>query len=91
MLFVVYIFDLLFLSKKLHFWSENTEILIKFYKKTLIIKMKPAVVADEMFPEGAGPFMDLDEVFLTEHMYCMTIMNIFTGWRIIWNINGLGG
>lgn len=24
--------------------------------------MKPAVVADEMFPEGAGPFMDLDEV-----------------------------
>ncbi|KAB7495816.1 Myeloma-overexpressed 2-like protein [Armadillidium nasatum] len=23
--------------------------------------MKPSLVADEMFPEGAGPFMDLDE------------------------------
>eukprot|EP00058_Branchiostoma_floridae_P007636 XP_002593124.1 hypothetical protein BRAFLDRAFT_209699 [Branchiostoma floridae] len=23
--------------------------------------MKPAVVADEMFPEGAGSFMDLEE------------------------------
>lgn len=25
------------------------------------MKMKPIVVADEMFPEGAGPFMELDE------------------------------
>lgn len=24
--------------------------------------MKPQVVADEMFPEGAGPFMELEEV-----------------------------
>lgn len=24
--------------------------------------MKPIVVADEMFPEGPGPFMDLEEV-----------------------------
>jgi hypothetical protein len=24
--------------------------------------MKPTIVADEMFPEGAGPYMDLDEV-----------------------------
>lgn len=24
--------------------------------------MKPAIVADEMFPEGAGPYMDFDEV-----------------------------
>lgn len=24
--------------------------------------MKPNLVADEMFPEGAGPFMELDEV-----------------------------
>jgi len=24
--------------------------------------MKPAIVADEMFPEGAGPFMDIEEV-----------------------------
>lgn len=25
------------------------------------IDMKPSMVADEMFPEGAGPYMDLDE------------------------------
>lgn len=24
--------------------------------------MKPTIVADEMFPEGAGPYMDLEEV-----------------------------
>jgi len=24
--------------------------------------MKPSLVADEMFPEGAGPYMDIDEV-----------------------------
>lgn len=24
--------------------------------------MKPTLVADEMFPEGAGPFMELEEV-----------------------------
>jgi hypothetical protein len=30
------------------------------YQKVLI--MKPTVVADEMFPEGAGPYMDLEEV-----------------------------
>lgn len=24
--------------------------------------MKPAVAVDEMFPEGPGPFMDVDEV-----------------------------
>ncbi|MPC34151.1 Myeloma-overexpressed protein 2 [Portunus trituberculatus] len=24
-------------------------------------RMKPSMVADEMFPEGAGPYMDLDE------------------------------
>ena len=27
--------------------------------------MKPTVVADEMFPEGAGPYMDLEEVLLS--------------------------
>lgn len=26
--------------------------------------MKPQIVADEMFPEGAGPFMELEEVIL---------------------------
>lgn len=25
-------------------------------------KMKPSLVADEMFPEGAGPYMDIEEV-----------------------------
>ena len=34
--------------------------------------MKPSVVADEMFPEGAGPYMDIEEVIhisliLTDH------------------------
>ena len=24
--------------------------------------MKPSLVADEMFPEGAGPYMEIDEV-----------------------------
>lgn len=24
--------------------------------------MKPTLVADEMFPEGAGPYMELEEV-----------------------------
>ncbi len=24
--------------------------------------MKPTLVADEMFPEGAGPYMDIEEV-----------------------------
>lgn len=26
------------------------------------LDMKPNVVVDEMFPEGAGPYMDIDEV-----------------------------
>lgn len=30
---------------------------------TNIKKMKPAVAADEMFPEGVGPYMDMEEVF----------------------------
>ena len=27
--------------------------------------MKPNVVVDEMFPEGAGPYMDIDEVLIS--------------------------
>lgn len=27
-----------------------------------LVNMKPAIVADEMFPEGAGSYMDLEEV-----------------------------
>jgi len=26
--------------------------------------MKPTLVADEMFPEGAGPYVELEEVML---------------------------
>ena len=26
------------------------------------LKMKPTVAVDEMFPEGSGPYVDLDEV-----------------------------
>jgi len=28
--------------------------------------MKGSVVADEMFPEGAGPYMDIDEASFIE-------------------------
>ncbi|GBP76716.1 COP9 signalosome complex subunit 9 [Eumeta japonica] len=27
--------------------------------------MKPTVAADEMFPEGVGPYMDIEEMFKT--------------------------
>lgn len=30
----------------------------------MCFNMKPNLVADEMFPEGAGPFMELDEVYI---------------------------
>ena len=33
--------------------------------------MKPAIVADEMFPEGAGPYMDIEEVMLIDNV-CST-------------------
>lgn len=29
--------------------------------------MKPTLVADEMFPEGAGPYVELEEVMLCMH------------------------
>lgn len=33
--------------------------------------MKPAaIVADEMFPEGAGPYMDIEEVCKA---FCLTV------------------
>lgn len=37
--------------------------------------MKPTVAADEMFPEGVGPYMDLEEVSL----YLSIIYNKFIG------------
>jgi len=30
--------------------------------KLKYFNMKPTLVADEMFPEGAGPYVELDEV-----------------------------
>jgi hypothetical protein len=38
--------------------------------------MKPTVVADEMFPEGAGPYMDLEEVTWKSE-YLPVLRNIF--------------
>lgn len=34
--------------------------------------MKPTLVADEMFPEGAGPYVELDEVIYESYVciYC---------------------
>lgn len=63
--------------------------------------MKPNLVADEMFPEGAGPFMELDEVFLIIKIYFnrCSFMAIYleyyssngkTVWRIFWLTDGLG-
>ena len=33
--------------------------------------MKPTPVADEMFPEGAGPYMDLEEVTV---VHCIQVL-----------------
>lgn len=35
--------------------------------------MKPSLVADEMFPEGAGPYMDIEEVN-KDSVICMMLM-----------------
>lgn len=49
--------------KDLHNLNSNKQDLLeKRIKLDFSINMKPIVVADEMFPEGAGPFMELDEV-----------------------------
>lgn len=43
--------------------------------------MKPAIVADEMFPEGAGPYMDLEEVNITSHFrFFFKDIKFFKGW-----------
>lgn len=37
--------------------------------------MKPAaIVADEMFPEGAGPYMDIEEVCIAFCLYVNIIL-----------------
>lgn len=34
--------------------------------------MKPTIVAvDEMFPEGAGPYMEIEEVFVNAYTKCI--------------------
>ena len=39
--------------------------------------MKPAaIVADEMFPEGAGPYMDIEEVKIIVHLSLMPTLFI---------------
>jgi hypothetical protein len=59
------------------------------------IIMKPTVVADEMFPEGAGSFMDLEEVrvFLlvyVEYRYKHCHIYVISGWWIYQFVDGLG-
>lgn len=43
--------------------------------------MKPTVAADEMFPEGVGPYMDLEEVGLLRSiitfLFCLNYLCIF--------------
>lgn len=38
--------------------------------------MKPAVVADEMFPEGAGPYMDLEEVNVFNYFTVLAVTKL---------------
>ena len=49
--------------------SENSR---RFASDTPNKRMKPSLVADEMFPEGAGPYMDIEEV-------CMQVCRVFLG------------
>jgi len=40
--------------------------------------MKPTLVADEMFPEGAGPYVELEEVMsCTYNSYTDKVRNIY--------------
>lgn len=64
--------------------------------------MKPTVVVDEMFPEGAGPYMELEEVkilYSKIYIYFFIYYNIIClllhfhppgGCFIGWNSHGLG-
>lgn len=44
------------------FYFDIVDLLLLHSTIVYICTMKPAIVADEMFPEGAGPYMDLEEV-----------------------------
>lgn len=38
--------------------------------------MKPTLVADEMFPEGAGPYVELEEVLLCTQLIRLEYISI---------------
>ncbi|XP_008200419.2 uncharacterized protein LOC100302525 isoform X1 [Tribolium castaneum] len=40
---------------------SNVFVYVRRFEEGIDSTMKPAIVADEMFPEGAGPYMDLEE------------------------------
>jgi len=39
--------------------------------------MKPTLVADEMFPEGAGPYVELEEVMSCTYNSSDKVRNIY--------------
>lgn len=55
--FVIYVIFLCFDSSLVLFVNIRQSIV-----RQIAIEMKPTIVADEMFPEGVQPFIDLDEV-----------------------------
>lgn len=60
----------------------------RLFKKIVAIidqTMKPNLVADEMFPEGAGPFMELDEVCPSKIRQTSFVhsLEIYRSWLII--------
>lgn len=73
---------------------EQQLLLLICLRRINSIKMKPTLVADEMFPEGAGPFMELDEV---RRLGCESIIHSFNnnccrclGWRLNGFVDGFG-
>ena len=43
-----------------------------------IKRMKPSLVADEMFPEGAGQYMDIEEVKLVDELGSLYSLPLFS-------------
>lgn len=60
------IFNYFFTDQRTNYSNEADfdNILISYKVAIIDQNMKPNLVADEMFPEGAGTFMDLDEVIV---------------------------
>ena len=48
--------------------------------------MKPNLVVDEMFPEGAGSYMDLDEVSLTQLIQDFFLHDYVVYFSILWEV-----